>query len=158
LASHDIPIPDDWEIHVYPGNNFASTTSILKTATIPDCVKNVILAVGINHRDWKFVTSTKPDWYKMVAEAKRLKPTVHFLGVSTVDLPETIKAINQSGMKSFGDKFIPALPEDQVTISPIDPFVCITMALFLRSSSNICPALMTRGPVDFISYLKYTKI
>jgi hypothetical protein len=56
-----------------------------------------------------------------VAEAKRLKPTVHFLGVSTVDLPETIRAINQSGMKSFGDKFIPALPEDQVTISPIDP-------------------------------------
>jgi len=121
LASHDIPIPDDWEIHVYPGNNFANTTHILKTATIPDCVKNVILAVGINHRDWKFVTSTKPDWYKMVAEAKRLKTTVHFLGVSTVDLPETIKAINQSGMKSFGDKFIPALPEDQVTISPIDP-------------------------------------
>jgi len=119
--AHDIPIPDDWEIHVYPGNNFAHTTNILKTATIPDCVKNVILAVGINNKEWKFETSTRPDLNKMVVEAKKMKPSVHFLGVSTVDPPASIKMINESGRRNFGDKFIPALPEDQVTISPIDP-------------------------------------
>jgi hypothetical protein len=122
LASHDIPIPDDWEIHVYPGSYFAHTANILKTATIPDCVKDVILAVGINHKNWKFETSTKRDLNKMVAEANRMNPNVHFLGVSTVDLPESIKAINESTRKTFGNHFIPALSKDQVTISPIDPF------------------------------------
>ena len=122
LASHDIPIPDDWEIHVYPGNYFAHTAKILKTATIPDCVEYLILAVGINHKGWKFETSTKPDWNKMVAEAKKMKETVLFLGVSTVNPPESIKAINENGMRTFHHNFIPALPEDQVTISPIDPF------------------------------------
>jgi uncharacterized pyridoxal phosphate-containing UPF0001 family protein len=59
---------------------------------------------------------------KMVTEAKRMKATVHFLGVSTVNPPESIKKINEMGRRIFGDNFIPALPEDQVTISPIDPF------------------------------------
>jgi hypothetical protein len=120
--AQDIPIPDLWEIHVYPGNKFAHTTNILKTATIPDCVDYLILAVGINHKGGKFETSTKPDWNKMVTEAKRMKQTVLFLGVSTVNPPEAIKAINESGMNSFEHYFIPALPEDQVTISPIDPY------------------------------------
>jgi hypothetical protein len=118
----DIPLPDDWEVHVYPGNNFLHTTNLLKTATIPNCVKNIVLAVGINNKGWNFTISSKPDWNKMLSEAKKVKPAVHFLGVSTVNPSESIKTINQEGKKNFGAKFITALPEDQVTVSPSDPF------------------------------------
>lgn len=120
LAS-DIPIPDDWEVHVYPGNAFLHTNNILKTAEIPSCVQNVVLAVGINHRGWSFTASVRPDWNKLLTTAKSLKPALHFLGVSTVNPCETIKRINEEGQKSFGTKFIPALPENQVAISPTDP-------------------------------------
>ena len=89
---------------------------------IPNCVKNMVLAVGINNKGGKFETSTEPDWNKMVAETNKMKPTVHFLGVSTLNPPESIRMINENGQKSFRDKFIPALPENQVTISPLDPF------------------------------------
>jgi len=120
--ANDIPIPEDWEIHVYPGNSFLNTANLLKTADIPNCVKNIVLAVGINHRGWSFCKSVRTDWNKMLAQTNSLKPAIHFLGVSTASPNETIKTINEEGKKRFGGKFIPALPEAQVTISPTDPF------------------------------------
>ena len=121
LAQH-IPIPDDWEIHVYPGCAFSHVARMLRLANIPSCVENIVLAVGINHRNWKFDASVKPDWNKMLVQTRSLEPAVHFLGVSAVSPDETLKTINEEGRKHFGKKFIPALPENQVTISPTDHF------------------------------------
>jgi len=138
--AQEIPIPEDWEIHVFPGNNFSHTTNILKTATIPTSVENVVLAVGINNKGSNFETSINPDMTKMATEAKSMRQTIHFLGVSTVNPSESIKKINEMAMKIFGEKFIPALPEDQVTISPIDPFNVhhnkITVEKIIKSIKN----------------------
>lgn len=118
----NIVIPDDWEVHVFPGCALIHTSKLLKTAEIPTCVKNIVLAVGINNRGWNYTKSVKPDWNKMLTQSRLMKATVHFLGISTTSPCETIKTINEEGRKQFGGKFIPALPEDQVTISPTDPY------------------------------------
>lgn len=119
--SSNIPIPDDWEIHVYPGCTFMHATKLLRTAEIPSCVKDIVLAVGINNRGWNFTKSVKPDWNKMITQARSLKQNVHFLGVSTTNPCETIKTVNEEAKKQFGQKFIAPLPEDQVTIPSTDP-------------------------------------
>ena len=54
-------------------------------------------------------------------EVKATKPTVHFLGISTVDASDTVRAINEEGLKVFGTTFIPPLSENQVTIAVSDP-------------------------------------
>lgn len=118
----NIVIPDDWEVHVFPGCALIHTSKLLRSAEIPTCVKNIVLAVGINNRGWNYAKSVKPDWNKMLTQSRQMKAAVHFLGISTVNPCETIKTINDEARKQFGGKFIPALPEDQVTISPSDPY------------------------------------
>ena len=117
----NIAIPDNWEIHVYPGCAFLHASKILKTATIPSSVKNIVLAVGINHRGWTN-KSTKRDWNALYAQTRSMKQSVHFLGISTDKIYESIKAINDDAKRTFGGKYIPALPEDQVTIPSSDPY------------------------------------
>jgi len=121
-------IPGDWEVHVFPGANIAHATKMLDATKFPDSVKNVVVAVGINNKSGKFDMSTKPELDKLWTATKKWGPRIkmHFLGISTSNqsptTTENIKKINEFAKQHWERNFIPSLPENQVTISPSDPF------------------------------------
>src|SRR6201996_4028559 len=121
-------IPDDWEIHVYPGAYLRHAVSLLQTTGLPDSIKNIVVAVGVNHRSMEYA-STKLEFGRVRAQAKILGgKQLHFLGVSTSSGLSTteaanIRQLNADAGSSFGNrKFIRPLPTEQVTIAPSDPF------------------------------------
>jgi hypothetical protein len=118
-------IPDDWEIHAYPGAYLSHAAILLQTKDLPESIKNIVVAVGVNNRSWKYTVSTKPDLTRVGTRAKALGGRVHFLGISTSGLPSfqdtNIKQLNTDARSSFGRNYIHPLPTEQVIIAPSDP-------------------------------------
>lgn len=120
-------IPSNWQIHVYPGAFLGDVAKLLEKSSLPDSVKQLVVAVGINHKRWSFNASTKPHLYKVTAAAEQHHRRIHFLGVSTNGLPATeelnIGLLNDEARRRVGDSnFIRPLPNNQVTISDSDPY------------------------------------
>jgi hypothetical protein len=122
-------IPDDWEIHAYPGAYLKHAANLLQPNKqpnkLPDSIKNIVVAVGVNNRSWVYARSTKPDLTRVGTRAKALGGRVHFLGISTSGLSSdedaNIKQLNTDARSSFGRNFIHPLPTEQVIIAPSDP-------------------------------------
>ena len=117
----------DYEIHVFPGANLSHANKILDTAVFSPATQDVIIAIGINNRSWNFNASTMPDIRKVANQAEKIKPRLHFLGVSVAALenPEdgdNIKRLNAEMHERFGRRFIKPLPSSLVSIVPTDPY------------------------------------
>ena len=120
------PEDESYEAHVFPGAHLSHAIRMLETAKLPDTVRNLIICVGINNRDWE-LTSTAIDLRKLATAAEKLKQKVYFLGVSSPRLPDrnendNIIRLNHDARERFGGRFIPPLPQDEVRIRRGDSY------------------------------------
>ena len=119
-------IPQDWEIHVFPGAKFHHITNIIKTMPSDTNIKNVIVHVGINHRaePWEF---TIHNLNRLINLTKRKTYATHFVGISIPNTKRPNKEITQMNrinnhlQTTVGTKhYITPLDTKQVCVSPSD--------------------------------------
>lgn len=118
-------IPDDWDVHVYPGANWNHGYGILskyaKDAQAPR-PKRIVLALGLNNRAQSSV-SWRHDMSRCHSTATKLTEDTFVLGVSTtvrsslsfVEL-RNIEDMNGAAMKLAPARFIPPLLDEEVNI------------------------------------------
>lgn len=115
------PAGKDVELHVYPGATLGHAHCMLNKADIPDTVRNIVIAVGINNRSWDFETVTSRDLAKLQEVTEKLKARVHFLGISAPTLPcaqfnDRTSKLNEEAEKIFNTRFIKPLPSSTIMI------------------------------------------
>ena len=120
-------IDDNFEVHAFSGARLAHTCRIIECSDIPDTVRNLVIAVGINDRSRDFNSITVADAKKLATATKNLKQRVYFLGISspktlTPEEDDNIIRLNGEMAAHFGSRFIPPIPRDQVEIDPKDPY------------------------------------
>jgi hypothetical protein len=116
-------VPEDWEIHCFPGGRFKHVAAVTRDMPIPPVLERVIVQVGINHRDeHKDVTSQEIGL--MERALGRIADKVSVVGISVSNSLDsaaklTVRRINQSLAYAF-PIFIKPLKEDEVVISITD--------------------------------------
>lgn len=120
-------LDSDYEVHVFPGANLSHASRILNSAVFSDTTQHVVIAIGINHRDWEFDVSTMPELRKTTNQADKMTQKVHFLGVSVATLPtargmDNTRKLNAAAKEKFGRHFIAPIPPGQVSINPGDSY------------------------------------
>src|ERR1041384_3656812 len=116
-------IPDDTELHVYPGAYFKDIHTMISKTDFPSSVKEIVIAAGINHRSWNFAASTKPELGKLQHAILNKNKKGYFVGISvSQNLSPQEKAnidnINQAARSKFS--YIQPIPSNQVIISNTD--------------------------------------
>lgn len=117
---------NDYEVHVYPGAYLSNACNILDSSILTDCVQDIVIAVGINHRSWNYEKSTAQYLRRLVSISKRVKQRVHFLGVSAPQLPtktdnDNIVRLNREARDKFGsERFIAPIAQSHVSIREND--------------------------------------
>jgi hypothetical protein len=110
-----------YEIHSFPGAYLLHINKMLSVAELNDSLTDIVIAVGINHRDQIYRTHTQPELRKLVSIASKMTQRVHFLGVSTPTEPtNNIRDLNDEARTGFGARYIPPLPPNHVKISKFD--------------------------------------
>lgn len=114
-----------WEIHSFSGAKFKHVSLLVEQMRCPTSLEHVIVQVGVNHRD-DALDATTQDLYRLEKALETLGCNFSFAGVSvpaTLELSAkcTVRRINQN-LNLGALKFIPALREDEVGISPGDGF------------------------------------
>jgi hypothetical protein len=113
---------DHFEVLAFPGAHLSHVYTLLYEAYFRRSDTDVVIAVGINHRELDFKNKTLPELSKVFDYARRLDQKVHFLGVSTAKEYPAIRELNKAAKARFGTRFIAPLPVDQVSIPPLDNF------------------------------------
>lgn len=110
------------DIQVYPGANLNHVAAMLRLAKFPPSVKEVVIAAGINNRDWssKGIQSSLSMVHSALA---RTQLSGHFVGVSisetaglTTEQISNIKLLNDTARSRFKQNYIPALEPNLVQI------------------------------------------
>ena len=119
-------LPADWEIHVYPGANITNIHKLIKSTPIPETLKTLIIAVGINNKAWA-PASTTIEINKLFSVTERLHCATHYVGVSIPSgLNEreknNINFINKYAEQKCIKNFIKPLNDHEVSVSPNDSF------------------------------------
>src|SRR5206468_1576503 len=73
---------NDYEVHAFPEAYLSHVCKILDDSVFSESLTDIIVAVGINHRDMDFKVKTLPDLTKIVGHARKYadRVLVHFLG------------------------------------------------------------------------------
>jgi hypothetical protein len=83
-------------------------------------ITDVVIAVGINHRDADF-KDTRMHLSRIARHTVNIDQRVHFLGVSTAEKPNgNIQDLNATARDRFGTRYIAPLPLCDVSIDPGD--------------------------------------
>ena len=117
------PLNSEYEIHAFSGAYIAHMYTILSQSELDPPISDVVIAVGINHGEASFDFATLPDLRKLARQAETLDEhvRVHFLGISTPEEANAnIRDLNRAACQGFGDRYIPPLPVDQVSICRTD--------------------------------------
>lgn len=119
-------VPDNWEIHCFPGAKFSHVSRLFDRFYCPNSVEHIVLQVGINHRD---DASDRPKMELCEVESKLQglnEVSVAYVGVSTAASldPRQVKIITKLNqlMSKGSFAYIPPLQQDLVDISPTDPY------------------------------------
>jgi hypothetical protein len=118
-------VPDDWQVYCFPGARFHHVAQLLETATLRD--KNVVVQVGINHRDEQ--VERYKDNAELVYErivGKGAHPV--FVGIS---IPTTITGVPQLHLGELNyvmlsvygkTNYVSSLPPGEAQVSMNDSF------------------------------------
>lgn len=113
-------IPEDFELHVYPGCKLEDVDRMLRSATLLPENRHILIAVGINNRSDP--PSRIPGRLSTVMDVVRgqLRRECHFLGISHRSLPDlqtdNMKLLNSLAKSKLRDAFIEPLPTEQVEL------------------------------------------
>jgi hypothetical protein len=123
-------IPDDWEVHVYPGINLSYVRKILnnpRSSITP--MNSIVIAIGLNDRTGPSMVNTTQELVKAKNAAEKCAEKVHFLGISipdptcpgrkklTQDERVKIGSINEEAKKRFGrNHYIAPIPAREVAV------------------------------------------
>jgi hypothetical protein len=111
------------EVHAFPGAHLNHVYELLDETKFSESVTDIVIAVGINHKDWDFKSMILPVLSKIAERAQTIDQRVHFLGVSTAREPTpAIRDLNKAAKEKFESLFIAPLPVDQVSILPQDKY------------------------------------
>ena len=115
------PPQNNWEIHCFPGANLAHVVDILKASKFPPQIKDIVITVGINHRNWDFKSSTSVEVRKILAILRDMNVRYHFAGVSTTDKLTTqemknIKDLNEDLQQRLRKYYIKPLPVEDTIV------------------------------------------
>jgi hypothetical protein len=119
-------LPADWEIHVYPGANMTNIYKLIKSTHIPESVKILIIAVGINNRTWAPASATI-EFNKLFSATEKLNCATHFVGIS---IPPALNERERSNLNFINKyveqkcikNYIKPLNDHEVSVSPNDSF------------------------------------
>jgi hypothetical protein len=76
-------IPEDWEVHIYPGANLSHATKLLESNNWPKSVKNVVIAVGTLNAIWTYDVSTVPKMNTLIRHMKSIdQPRTFYVGIT----------------------------------------------------------------------------
>ena len=78
-------LPDDWEVHSFPGCKFKHVSAIASRCTPPTALKHVIVQVGINHRDEGVDSRPDLEIARMARFTRDLCKSVSVTGLSVAD-------------------------------------------------------------------------
>ena len=126
-AIHMKNLPSGWQVDVFPGANFTHATSIVNNIEKTEHLKNIVIAVGINHRTWNFHTSSRTKLSSLNTALLKTRCCKHFLGIS---IPPNLHSVEQSNLHDlntnaksmFKSGFIDPLPSELVQIEKNDKF------------------------------------
>ena len=126
-AIHMRNLPSGWQVDVFPGANHIHATSIVKNIEKTEQLKNIVIAVGINHRTWNFQTSSRSKLSGLNAALNKTKCCKHFLGIAIPpNLPPIEKTnlndLNKNAQLLFKYGFIDPLPSELVQIEKNDKY------------------------------------
>lgn len=119
-------LPNDWEAHVFPGASLSHASQIIDYLTPSSTLRAIVICVGINNRGWQ-VKNISHDVNMVANSAAKRGISAHFLGIS---LPPALsnkektalKELNKIAKEKFRHRFIPALNDSEVSVSPTDKF------------------------------------
>lgn len=119
-------IPEDWELHVFPGAYLRDASNVLHTAELPESIENIVLVVGANNVSWDFEKSTEHDMKRLMNQKKLPGKRLHFVGIPTPARSQhvdNIRKMNECAQLLLGfDNFIQPATQNQVgTITMFDP-------------------------------------
>jgi hypothetical protein len=110
----------DYEVHSFPGAHLSHVYDILYESELSESITDVVIAVGINHRDANF-KDTRTLLNRIARRTVGMDQRVHFLGVSTAEKPNgNIQDLNATARDKFGTRYIAPLPLCDVSIDPGD--------------------------------------
>ena len=122
-------LPDNYEIHVYPGAKLTHATAMLKKLQSANSrkytnLKAIVLSIGINNRGFQRDTLQSEN-NKLMKAAEALPWRVFSMGVSVPNtLPreeqELMDHLNKHTLARRGGNFIPPLPGNKTKVSPSD--------------------------------------
>lgn len=111
-------IPHDWQLAVIPGAKFSHIITSLDSLPT-DRNLTIVMAAGINHRDWDFESKTASEVDKLQRHIATHGKNLFAVGVAfNKDLPveETtnLTLINEQLHQHFAENYIPALSPREV--------------------------------------------
>ena len=114
-------IPDNWEVHAFPGIRLATAEKVVPKLT-GNNLKNIVVHVGINNKGCQWEGSAQGDANKLLASLNRTGCKIFFCGVSIPDSASTkerdvLIEINKHARKRLSANFIAPLPSDQVSVA-----------------------------------------
>jgi hypothetical protein len=122
-------IPDHWEVHVYPGVRLGHLAKLIDKGHIRSSVTDVVIQVGINHRDCNFRSTTSPELDQLRGTLHKHRIRAHYVEISFNELVlpayqvKNIQRLNETALRLFGiHRYIKALSPNQILIEPGDPY------------------------------------
>lgn len=110
-------IPENFELHVFPGCRLEHVDRMLRTATLKPETQHILVAVGINNRS-EAANRIPSKLATVIDVIKGLNRICHFLGVSYNDLPDhhadNMDLLNSVAKSKLQDSFIEPLQKEQV--------------------------------------------
>lgn len=71
----------EWEVHSYSGGSFQNLQPIIDKAKISKNISDIVVCLGINHHRSNFVSTTRPEFNKLIHSLSAHHKKIHVMGV-----------------------------------------------------------------------------